>query len=77
MPVMIVVGTSEELKAGKGVLAMTHTQAAARIGCNELTLRKYVAQGRITPYPERFMNAVLYVEKDVETLKASKLAEGY
>lgn len=77
MPVMIVVGTAEELKNGKGHLAYTQTQAAARVGCTEMTLRRYVRDGKITPYAERLMGAVLYTENDVETLKASMLNDRY
>lgn len=77
MPVMIVVGTAEELKQGKGQLALTHTQAAARIGCAEATLRKYVGEGKITPYAERLMNAVLYTEAAVEVLKATKMNDSF
>ena len=77
MPAVIIVGAADELKSGKGILALTSAQAAARIGCSIASLRLYVLQGKITPYPEKIGGIVIFKETDVETFKASRMGSNY
>ncbi len=77
MPIMIVVGSEEELKAGRGEPALTFTQAAARLGVTVLTLRKYIEKALITPFEERLSGALLFPESAVEQLRQSRLRDGY
>lgn len=77
MPILIVAGSQEQLKQGKGESMLTITQAAARLGVGERTLRIYVGKGRITPYDERLMGCLLFSEPSVEELKESMMKDGY
>lgn len=74
---MIVAGTEAQLKEGKGEAMLTVTQAAARLGIGERTLRIYITKDRITPFEERLMGSLLFAESDVETLKQQMMKDGY
>lgn len=63
-----VVGTPEELAAGRGEIAVTITQAAARLGVSEKTLREWVEEGRIAPVG-RCARIALFRTGDVEKLR--------
>ena len=73
MPIAFVAGTEEEIKAGKGKLLLTATQAAARVGINERRLRQLVDKDEITPYEEKVCNMPLFLLEDVEALRQSRL----
>jgi hypothetical protein len=77
MPIAFIAGTDEQIKAGKGELLLTTTQAAARLGMNERRLRMLVEQNVLTPYDERIFNVPLFVAKEIEQLRESRLKRGY
>lgn len=73
MPIVIMVGSDEELAENKGKRALTRTQAAARLGVTERRVGAFVEQGDLTPYDERLFNVPLYIEEDVEELRESRM----
>jgi len=77
VPILIVAGTEPELKTGKGEAMLFLTQAAARLGVTERTLRLYVEAGKITPYDERLMGSLLFPEAEVERFKLGRMKDGY
>lgn len=70
MPLVILYGSNEQISSGKGEVAITAAQAAARLGVSASRIRQMVLAERIRPLPERFHGADLFLERDVEVLKA-------
>lgn len=77
MPIAIVVGDEQAIRSGKGKLALTSTQAAAKLGIHERSLRRIVTQGLITPCEEKHGAFLLFAEDDVEQLRKSRLRRSY
>ena len=77
LPIAFIAGTEEQIKAGKGELLMTTTQAAARLGLNERRLRMLVEEGELVPYEERVYNMALYVASEIEKLRTTRMKRGY
>lgn len=67
--IAILVGTEQDIKNNRGVLALTSTQAAARLEVSERTLRRYVELGRITPHEERCGTLLVFTLESVEKLR--------
>lgn len=70
MPLVILYGTNEQISAGKGEVAITAAQAAARLGVSASRIRQMVLAERLQPLGERLHGADLFLERDVEVLKA-------
>jgi hypothetical protein len=69
MPVWVIYADTEELlKSGRGELALSSTQAAARLGFAERRIRELVKGGELTPIPEKNGVSHLYLERDVMDL---------
>ncbi len=77
MPIAFIGGTDEQIKAGKGDLLITRTQAAARLGMNEKRFSTLIEKDLITPYEERICNMPLFLADDVEKLRESRLKRGF
>jgi len=77
MPILLVAGTKEELRSGKGKVVIPITQAAAALGVNENTLRRLIEKNQITPYPERMRGMPLFLEEEVEKLRESREKDSY
>lgn len=73
MPIAIVAGSDEELKAGKGRMMLTRTQAAARLGVAERRITGLVEEGQLTPYEERLFHIPLFPADEVEELRQKRL----
>lgn len=69
--VQVVVGTPEQIRAGVAETAVTTTQAAARLGVCENTIRNMVRSGEIVSCG-RFSKTDLFLESDVERLRAQR-----
>jgi hypothetical protein len=69
MPIFTIYAESEEaLRKGQGQVALTSTQAAARLGVHERRIRTFVTEGELTPCPEKSGCSPLYLEADVVEL---------
>ncbi len=77
MPIAFFAGTDEQIRAGKGELLLSSTQAAVRLGLNERRLRMLVEEGVIAPYEERVYNMALYLATEVEKVRASRHKRGF
>jgi len=77
MPILIIVGSKDELRSGKGKVVIPITQAAAALGINENTFRRLIEKDLITPYPERMRGMPLFLEDEVEKLRESREKAGY
>lgn len=74
MPIYLIWAESEEdFRKSKGQVALTTTQAAARLGVIERRVRGLVEEAKLTPIAEKFGNSPLYLEADIETLRQSRL----
>lgn len=58
---------------GRGQVALTAAQAAARLGVSERRVRGFFEEAKLTPCPEKFWNSPLYLESDVEQLRQSRM----
>ena len=67
----VLVGTPEEIRAGKGRTAITITQAAGRLGVSELSVRNLIAKGALASVA-RFAGALLFLEQEVEQLRIAR-----
>ncbi len=67
--IAILVGSEAELKNNRGTLALTSTQAAARLEVSERTLRRYVELGRITPHEERCGTLLVFTLSEIDRLR--------
>lgn len=65
--VVHVVGTPEDIRAGRGESANTYAQAAVRLGVSVTALWQLVAQGELTPCAA-CGKTKLFRESDVEAL---------
>jgi hypothetical protein len=70
MPLVILYGSNEQISSGKGEVAITAAQAAARLGVSASRIRQMVLAERLQPLTERLHGADLFLERDVEMLKA-------
>lgn len=70
MPVVILYGPNEQIAAGRGEIAITAAQAAARLGVSASRVRQLVLSGELSPLPERIHGADLFLEREIERLKA-------
>jgi len=78
MPIFTVYAeTEEQLRNGKGQVALTSTQAAAKLGIHERRIRAFVNQGLLTPCPEKSGCSPLYLEHDVMILLESRRKAHY
>lgn len=77
MPIGFIGGTDEEIRAGKGELLLTTTQAAYRLNTNENRVREFVNQNVLTPYEERVFNIPLFRASEIEKLRTQRLKRGY
>lgn len=78
MPIFFVYAdTEDELRNGKGQVALTSTQAAARLGVHERRIREFVKNGDLTPCPEKSGCSPLYLEADVMQLLESRKKAHY
>ncbi len=78
MPIFTVYAeTEQELRAGKGQVALTSTQAAAKLGTHERSIRTLVKAGLLTPCPEKSGCSPLYLEHDIMVLLESKRKAHY
>lgn len=73
MPIAIVAGTDEEIRAGKGQLMLTRTQAAARLGVTERRVSHFVVNGELTPYEEKLFHVPLFPADEIEQFRKSRL----
>jgi DNA polymerase III delta subunit len=73
MPIVIIAGTDDEIKAGKAQTMLTRTQAAARLGVTERRIKEFVDNADLTPYEERLFHIPLFAANDVEELRQSRL----
>lgn len=72
MPILILWRkTEEELASGAGLVALSATAAAAKLGVSTARLRQLVIAGEIAPV-ERFAKANLFLADDVEKLRVSR-----
>lgn len=77
MPVWVVYAdTEEQLKAGRGQLALSSTQAAARLGLAERRIRFLVSAGELTPI-QKYGASLLYLERDVMELMERRKKDNY
>ena len=72
MPLVILYGSSEQISSGRGEVAITAAQAAARLGVSASRIRQFVLAGRLQPLGERLHGADLFLESTVEELKAAR-----
>lgn len=73
MPFYIIWAESEEdMKRGQGKLALQATAAGAMVGVHERRIREFVRLGELTPVPEKFGNAPLYLEEDLVALREKR-----
>lgn len=78
MPLWVVYADTEELlKSGRGELALSATQAAARLGTTERRVRALVMQGELTPVAEKHGVSPLYLERDVMELQEKRKKAHY
>ena len=78
MPIfMIYADTEQQLRAGQGEVALSSTQAAARLGVAERRIRNFVADGKLTSCPEKNGCSPLYLERDVMELLESRKKAHY
>lgn len=78
MPIFTVYAdTEQELRSGKGQVALTSTQAAAKLGVHERRIRAFVNEGILTPCPEKSGCSPLYLEADVMNLLESRKKAHY
>lgn len=66
--VYVLVGSPEQIKAGRGETALTIEQAAARLRLSISTTRRLVQSGRL-PVVATFARTQLFRESDVERLR--------
>lgn len=71
MAIAILVGSDEQIRSNRGRLALTSTQAAARLEVSERTLRRYVEAGKITPHEEKCGTLSIFTLDDVEQLRSN------
>ncbi|MFZ2152050.1 MAG: hypothetical protein WAV09_03020 [Minisyncoccia bacterium] len=78
MPIFTVYADTEALlRSGRGQVALTSTQAAARLGVPERRIRQFVNDAQLTPCPEKFGCSPLYLESDVMQLLESRKKSHY
>ena len=73
MPIAIIAGSDDELKAGRGERMLTRTQAAARLGVTEKRIYEFVNRAELTPYEEKLFHIPLFPEGEVEKLRERRL----
>lgn len=73
MPIAIVAGSDDEIKAGKAKLMLTRTQAAARLGVTEKRVGILVNNAELTPYEEKLFHIPLFPADEVEELRQRRL----
>ena len=73
LTVVILVGEPEAIRAGRGEIAVTATQAAAMLKVSESAFRNFMKQGAIAPVA-MISNASLFKESDVERLRTLREA---
>jgi hypothetical protein len=74
MPILILWRkTEEELASGAGLVAMSATAAAVKLGVSAARLRQLVMAGALVPV-ERFAKANLFLADDIEKLRLSRAA---
>ncbi len=69
MPIVVIAGTVEEVRSGKGQIVVTHTEAAAIAGVSFSTIRRLVELNQLTPYPERALGSPVYLLSDIEKIR--------
>lgn len=72
MPLVILYGSHDQIAAGRGEVAITAAQAAARLGISASRVRQLVMVGRLEPLGERLHGSDLFLERTVEQLKAAR-----
>lgn len=78
MPIFTIYADTEEaLRSGKGQVALTSTQAAAKLGVHERSIRTFVKDGILTPCPEKSGCSPLYLECDVIQLLEDRKKRHY
>lgn len=75
MPFVLLVGSNEEIREGQGAVALTSTQAAARLGVSATRLRQFVEQTLIRPIEEPTYPGLLFLEDDVERLREARWSQ--
>lgn len=68
---VILVGTPEEIQAGRGRPVLTAAEAAVRLGVSAGRVRQHVVAGELK-HVARFERAHLYLETDVEVLRLKR-----
>lgn len=72
MPILILWRkTEEELASGSGLVVLSATAAAAKLGVSAARLRQLVIAGEIVPV-ERFAKANLFLADDIEKLRVDR-----
>lgn len=69
--VVILVGEPEAIRAGRGEVAVTATQAAALLSVSVSAFRNFMKQGAIAPIAS-IANADLFLESDVQQLRVRR-----
>ncbi len=69
--VQIVVGSSEQIRSGRGETAVTQTDAAFRLKISPSRLSQLSDAGRLRPVAQ-LGRMLLYLESDVEALRADR-----
>lgn len=77
MPLAIVVGTEEEIRAGNARIAFNKTETAAAVGISVRTLELMVRRGKITPYEERCLGSLVFLQDDALKLREDISKRGY
>ncbi len=78
MPIFTIYADTEtDLRNGRGMVALTSTQAAARLGVHERRIREFVKTGELTPCPEKSGCSPLYLESDVMQLLENRKKAHY
>lgn len=67
----IVVGTAENIRAGRGETAVTGTEAGARLGISGARIGQLAKDGILRPVTF-FQGTALFLESDVEALRLER-----
>lgn len=71
--IIVLVGSQQEMEAGKGRVGLTAGQAAVRLNIGERTFRQLIEDGEISPYEEQLGPMKFFEEPDVEELRKKRL----
>lgn len=77
MSIVIVAGTPDDIRQGRGRIVLSVTQTAARLGVTERTVRRLVETAVLTPHEEKLANTPLFFEEDVERVRESRMRRGF